>query len=97
MISARENLLASFPVWLRTAAEVAKVDLGEVIRFSETLLFFPDCNVTLGSDIYVGTDRLDEVQIPLLVNRDHLITDLLANPPGTFAYPGNTTINVVPT
>lgn len=77
-------------MWLRTAAEVAEVHLGEVIRFSSALLFFPDCRVVLGGDICLRDERLADVGIPLLVDRDQLLADLLAHPPGTFAYPGNT-------
>lgn len=74
--------------WLRWTRGVR--NRGEVIRFSSTLLLFPDCRVVLGGDTYLRDEQLTDVRIPLLVDRDQLLADLLAQPTGTFIYPGNT-------
>lgn len=86
----RDHLLDILPRWFRTAAEVAKVELGEATIFSEKHLFFPDCRVSMGGDIYLGSEKLETVQVPLILDLADLVEDLLTHRPGSFVQPGST-------
>lgn len=77
--AARDELTRIFPQWFVSAAEENAVLLGKVMRFSPTTWFFPDCSVNY-DDVTYG--------VQLLVDADSVITDLLANKPGSFHYPG---------
>ncbi|QGU07234.1 hypothetical protein COCCU_06480 [Corynebacterium occultum] len=46
--------------------------------------------MAVGGEIYLNNEKLKDFPVPLLVDRDGLIDDLLAHEPGTFFYPGNT-------
>lgn len=84
MEEVRQELTTVFPQWFISAAEHHEVSLGQVIRFSTSRWFFPDCNV-------VCTDNGERVyQVFLLVEIDSTVENLLAHPPGSFHYPGAT-------
>ncbi|MGP6173085.1 hypothetical protein [Corynebacterium sp. A21] len=84
----RNCLIRNFPVWASAAADESTVRLGEVIRFSEDLFFFPDCTIPIGDDIYLGNEKLSEITVPLFIDRGSVIDDLLRHEPGSFARPG---------
>lgn len=84
MEEVRQELTTVFPQWFISAAEHHEVSLGQVIRFSTSRWFFPDCNV-------VYTNNGERVyQVFLLVEIDSTVENLLAHPPGSFHYPGAT-------
>ena len=80
----REELTVIFPRWFLSAAEHHEVSLGQVMRFSTSRWFFPDCSV----DYTESGERV--YQVFLLVDIDSALEDLLAHPPGSFHYPGVT-------
>ncbi|MGC2864137.1 hypothetical protein ACMG4H_04640 [Corynebacterium glutamicum] len=78
---AREELERIFPQWLVSAAENRDFSIGQAMKFSPKRWLFPDFSFTYDDQDFV---------MPLIVDFDSLINDLLANRPGAFHYPGAT-------
>ncbi|AGF72463.1 hypothetical protein [Corynebacterium halotolerans] len=83
--SIRNHLIEAFPVWVRAAADESGFHLGEAMKFSATRFFFPDCTVPVGGDIYIGNQRLSQIRVPLFIDSESVIDDLLDHEPGSFS------------
>lgn len=79
----------AFSTWLRAAADECGVNLGDPMRFSESQIFYPDCTTSVGGDIYVENEKLSHIRIPLFINSETVIEDLLRYEPGAFRLEGN--------
>ncbi len=78
---AREELERIFPQWFVSAAENRDMSVGQAMKFSPKRWLFPDFSFSYDDQDFV---------MPLIINFDSLINDLLAHQPGFFHYPGVT-------
>ncbi|OKX81745.1 hypothetical protein [Corynebacterium glutamicum] len=78
---AREELERIFPQWLVSAAENRDISIGQAMKFSPKMWLFPDFSFRYDDQDFV---------VPLIVDFDSLVNDLLAHQPGAFHYPGAT-------
>ena len=78
---AREELERIFPQWFVSAAENRDMSVGQAMKFSPKRWLFPDFSFSYDDQDFV---------VPLIINFDSLINDLLAHQPGAFHYPGVT-------
>lgn len=77
---AREELERIFPQWFVSAAENRDMSVGQAMKFSPKRWLFPDFSFSYDDQDFV---------MPLIINFDSLINDLLAHQPGAFHYPGS--------
>lgn len=77
---AREELERIFPQWFVSAAENRDMSVGQAMKFSPKRWLFPDFSFSYDDQDFV---------MPLIINFDSLINDLLAHQPGAFHYPGD--------